>query len=434
MPTTSFVSQPDERIGDILIKAVTDNGTPERFVFVSAFASLTAVMRFKDLAQQTAGRGGDPRLVIGVDLGGTSKQVLKELASWPARVFVVKNSLPGITFHPKIYLLRWPDRALLIVGSNNLTDGGLFRNYEAASVSWYSFPYDDAVYAADLRKIERFTEPAPPTGNELTPSYLASLLALEEIPSEAEAQANRRRGPTRDPRPAGIFGFESIPSSPRLPPELQRLVLAARAEQHAEYARKTREYKKRIRVLLAEADPDSAAEIVSAAPQIEAPLAHMSAHALYVHLPQMKADNPRIPGEMRIPLVALEVAPDFWGWPRMYVDRDPSPRGGAATTEQRAYKDRQARWRTWAIEDPALAEEADVRMYMYENSSDFRMMIGALNKFSGRRGDIIRITPTFGDIVAYECALARAGTAEHAEWLAYMVNDVRNSDRRYGYA
>lgn len=193
MPITRFITQPDERVGDVLIKAVTDKGTPAEFAFVSAFASLTTVMRFKEMAQHTVDAGGTGRLVVGVDLGGTSKQVLQEVASWPVPVFVVKNSMPGITFHPKIYHMRWPDRALIIVGSNNLTDGGLFRNYEAASLIWYDLLTDATAYAANVEQIKRFTEPRPPTGNKLTTAYLASLLALTEIPSEAEARANRKR-------------------------------------------------------------------------------------------------------------------------------------------------------------------------------------------------------------------------------------------------
>jgi hypothetical protein len=394
-------------------------------------------MRFKGMAQQTVSAGGVGTLVLGVDLGGTSKQVLEEVASWPVPVYVVKNSMPGVTFHPKIYLLRWSDCALIVVGSNNLTDGGLFRNYEAASLVWYELPEDDTVYAANVEQLRRFIQPQPPTGTRLTATYLASLLALAEIPSEAEARANRKHGTAVGAgRPAGIFGFELISGSPQLPLELQRLVLAARGKQRAEYEKKARAHRRRINEVQAEAtlDPAKVAEVEAAAPELEKPLAYMSAHALYVHLPQMKADNPKIPGEMRIPLEALEVAPDFWGWPEMYADRDISPRGGAATAEEREYHNRRARWQTWAVDDPTTIEEADVRMYMYGNSSDFRIMIGALNKFEGRRSDIIRITQVFGRDVAYECVLARTGTPEHSEWSTYLVNSIRNSDRRYGYA
>ena len=41
------------------------------------------------------------------------------------------NAIPRATFHPKIYLFESLITATLFVGSNNLTDGGFYTNYEA---------------------------------------------------------------------------------------------------------------------------------------------------------------------------------------------------------------------------------------------------------------------------------------------------------------
>ena len=35
--------------------------------------------------------------------------------------------------------------------------------------------------------------------------------------------------------------------------------------------------------------------------------------------------------------------------------------------------------------------------------------------------------------VVFECALAKAGTAEHQAWQSYCTTPVRNSTRRFGY-
>ena len=208
---------------------------------VSAFASLPTVLRLKSTVVEARAAGSDVRLVLGVDLGGTSKEVLEEVASWAVPVTIVKNQLFGITFHPKIYLLRWADRAEIIVGSNNLTDGGLYRNYEASCRAIYVLPADAALFEQALSELQRFLHPSGPTASLLTPEYLAGLLALPEIPSEVNARRNRGEGTAKRPdqnRATPLFGFEEVPAAPRLPPQLQLLLLAARKAQQAELKRR----------------------------------------------------------------------------------------------------------------------------------------------------------------------------------------------------
>jgi hypothetical protein len=153
--------------------------------------------------------------VLGVDLGGTSKEVLQEAASWEVPVTIVKNRMFGITFHPKLYLLRWPNRAEIIVGSSNFTDGGFYRNYEASSRTIYALPDDQHVLDKALSELKRFLRPVGPTAALLTPAYLNSLLAITDIPSEAVSRRIRAEGIPKRP-PPGIFGYESIPAAPNL--------------------------------------------------------------------------------------------------------------------------------------------------------------------------------------------------------------------------
>jgi hypothetical protein len=213
---TEFISQPDTRVGDMIDGVIAKRGTPLEFVAVSAFASLPTVLRLKPKIAEIKAAGRDARLVLGVDLGGTSKEVLQEVASWGVSVIVVKNRMFGVTFHPKIYLLRWQNHAEIIVGSNNLTDGGLYRNYEASSRTVYSLPIDQAAFDKAQKELKRFIKPAGPVAAELTPAYLKVLLALPEIPSEATARRIRAEGIPKRP-PSNAFGYESVPSAPRPP-------------------------------------------------------------------------------------------------------------------------------------------------------------------------------------------------------------------------
>ena len=72
-------------------------------------------------------------VIVGMASGGTSAEALSHLRSMARRVFVYhKHHLQ--TFHPKVYLLddgeNPPSDALLLVGSSNLTGGGLYQNIE----------------------------------------------------------------------------------------------------------------------------------------------------------------------------------------------------------------------------------------------------------------------------------------------------------------
>ncbi|MGA2270502.1 MAG: phospholipase D family protein [Bryobacteraceae bacterium] len=208
-----FLTQPEARVGDLIHSSIGSYGPPQELVIVSAFASLRTVLRFKPKVAEVKAAGGAVRLVLGVDLGGTSKEVLKEVASWQVPVMIVKNRMIGITFHPKLYLMRWPNRAEIIVGSNNFTEGGLYRNYEASSRTVYALPDEQAALDKASSELKRFLQPTGPTATLLSPVYLNTLLALPDIPSEAVARRARAEGIPRKPASA-VFGYESIPPAP----------------------------------------------------------------------------------------------------------------------------------------------------------------------------------------------------------------------------
>lgn len=76
-------------------------------------------------------KGGDVEAVIGVDSRGTSAKALKKLLKIcdPSAVFVYHNPA-NATFHPKFYILSDEKSAFIIVGSSNLTVGGIANNFE----------------------------------------------------------------------------------------------------------------------------------------------------------------------------------------------------------------------------------------------------------------------------------------------------------------
>ena len=70
----------------------------------------------------------DAEFIVGVDLCITRPEALKSLQSRGASVFLFQES--GRMFHPKAIYLKTEEKEVLIVGSNNLTSGGISSNHE----------------------------------------------------------------------------------------------------------------------------------------------------------------------------------------------------------------------------------------------------------------------------------------------------------------
>jgi HKD family nuclease len=131
---TSLLNQPDDcqlaaRLNELLEK-------PEfsKFEALVGFAVSSGVRQLQPRLEGLLVRNGTIRIIVGVSNKVTTVeglQLLLELAHKGARVFVFHNdNQANPIFHPKLYLCEGKDRAVLIVGSNNLTGKGLASNYE----------------------------------------------------------------------------------------------------------------------------------------------------------------------------------------------------------------------------------------------------------------------------------------------------------------
>lgn len=98
------------------------------------------------------------------------------------------------------------------------------------------------------------------------------------------------------------------------------------------------------------------------------------------------------------------------------------------------YQEWRSPWRIWSTDDAAHAQVTpEVRLYFYENSSDFRFYASRILGLGGAAGDIVRIRCIDEPDVVFECVLAKRGTSEWNQWSAFCINPVRNSDRRFGF-
>ena len=234
----NYIAQPDTQLGKVLSDMLDSDPPASRIVFVSAFVSVQTIMRVKQQVIELKDSGVNFRFVLGIDLGGTSQEVLKELLGWGIDVRIVKHRVPGRTFHPKLYLVEWDDHATIIIGSNNITEGGFYGNYEGAAHVAYELPEDADAFGKACLDLARFLQPEGPVAYELTEAFLSELIARGDVPTEEEARKGRdvaakAKKPTSEKLEA-IFGIEEIAPPPPLPADLlERLVKDVRARRAA---------------------------------------------------------------------------------------------------------------------------------------------------------------------------------------------------------
>ena len=91
--------------------------------------------------------------IVGIDLGITSSEAIRKLQERGAHVLIFKE--PGKMFHPKaIYMRTEEEGELLIVGSNNLTGGGISSNHEL-SILAHRHEWNDSVFREFLAHFDR---------------------------------------------------------------------------------------------------------------------------------------------------------------------------------------------------------------------------------------------------------------------------------------
>jgi HKD family nuclease len=221
------ISQPETQLGNEISDLLNSEAEFSHIVFVSAFVALRAILRLRERLLMHVEGGADLLFTIGIDLGGTSREVLQELLRWNCRTFIFHNTIARSTFHPKIYLFETSARANVFIGSNNLTDGGFYTNYEAATHWEFDLPRDAAEYNSLLKTLDQFLNPKGLLVRQLDADLIQTLIARGELPSETEARQNainRTQGHRTDGAivPANPFSPVAVPYPPLLPGKLRQ--------------------------------------------------------------------------------------------------------------------------------------------------------------------------------------------------------------------
>jgi hypothetical protein len=127
-----LVTQPDQSSTTLYrhLTELLDDQALSRFVAVTAWVNHRALSRLVPSLRSFRAHG-TAEIVVGIDEGGATEQGLRLAASEFDRSSVF-FSTDDRTFHPKLYFGLGGLKSVLLVGSNNLTPGGLFHNFETA--------------------------------------------------------------------------------------------------------------------------------------------------------------------------------------------------------------------------------------------------------------------------------------------------------------
>jgi len=190
------------RLGDLLLREFANDWKELRFAV--AYAKMSGVDHIYSPLKAFA---SDPsRSVsgsIGIDQLGTSYEALAALLSLlqppTHKLFICHNarstsSVASPTFHPKLWLFSKSGHGLLLVGSGNLTQGGLYSNYEVGFVRLLDLSNSDdaSCYSAALAALDRWSDPRNGDVVALSQSSLDRLHAAGLVVSEDQQKTAAR--------------------------------------------------------------------------------------------------------------------------------------------------------------------------------------------------------------------------------------------------
>jgi HKD family nuclease len=114
---------------DALVCALDDERLTELSVVV-AWAKESGLQHIRPNLQAFRARGGKARILLGIDADGATFEGLYAAIDDFDEARVLFNA-SSRTFHPKLYMITGETASAVIIGSANLTKGGLVSNYEA---------------------------------------------------------------------------------------------------------------------------------------------------------------------------------------------------------------------------------------------------------------------------------------------------------------
>ncbi len=405
----SFVAHPDHefRIGDFLRDGFRDDRWTE-FRAAVAFVKRSGTKHIREDLAKFHAKGHTVKITAGIDAGGTSSEGLADLieaTQGSGSLFAFKNANSS-TFHPKVYLFANAEEAEVVVGSGNLTEGGLFTNYEASLKTKLNLKSeaDAALYNAILTTLNVWSQPVDGLCYILTEELLKRLVAEGFVPNELQIQSTSGKG--RAPASEqSLFARHAVRAAP--------MVKSADALDEPED----------------EPEDDSGLEVPVSPPVAAQPGLNtvflMTLQKTDVGVGQTSEGTTRRSPEIFIPLAARNMDPLFWGWPDQFV----------TDLKWTKAKDGEGRGKMDRADVMVRIGGSVIPVHLWYNplKRDLRLRSESL-RTAGSIGDILYIERSTGEAgFSYYVDIVPVGSPKHVDYLARCDNKVRNSLKVFGY-
>jgi len=350
MNITTLDNITTSQLGEVLCSLLADERW-DRLEVAVAFVKASGIIRIEPDLERFVRRGGTAEFICGVDEGVTSFQGLSIILDCGAVLRIYRHPAWQHSFHPKIYLFTSSRNSEFsgVVGSANLTAGGLYTNAELSLM--VEGDEDDRLLLQCLQNtLDTFRQAA---AQIMSQAELQSLMRNGLLEDEGTI-----RGPSRGAAgqaPTRVQPLGQPIQVPRLPP-----VPGAAIQRTARRG----------------------SRVQAQAGRRVAGLPTTGARTLIMMLNPVR--RPHTPGEVRVPVEALHAAPEIWQWPEIFQQHQP----GAHT-----YSEARLRCRFTSQGDADLDD--DVRLYYYPRRGEFRLT-SAHFRARADEHDILVVEPAEG--------------------------------------
>jgi HKD family nuclease len=400
----------EKRLGDLLVENLQKSGW-KTFRAAVAFVKRSGVKHLAKPLKAFAAHGVS-KISAGIDQGVTSAEGLTDLlaAVQPTgEVWVFHNEAPtNSTFHPKVYLFSNENSAECFIGSGNLTEGGLFTNYEAfVHLRLDRSKPDDKKFLDHLETLlDNWSTPTNGTALKLTPETIEELKASGDLPTESEINAARNKAKATEPKGSPLAQAKKLFASVKVKPAPHIIV----------------EQKPQAIGVVRKAAESEGSQRVSA----ERKGFVITLQNTDVGVGQTSSGTSRRSPEIFIPKICVRSNPHFWGWPKLFKP-DPDWKG-PIDKEGFTKMDRNG------VRMRLGTEILEVNWWYNPKKIDYRMGSEALRS-AGNIGDILRIERSDGKAgFDYYVEVIPQGTSLFEQYAALCTQSVpKPSKKKFGY-
>jgi len=298
-----FISHPGDkfRLGDFLKESLADTSWTS-FRAAIAFAKRSGTKHVKDALADFTKRAS-VNITVGIDSGGTSAEGLLDLIQSvrPKGDLWIFHNENSSTFHPKIFLFKNSKIADLVVGSGNLTEGGLYTNYEAGIRLKLNLddPDDRLLIKSIEASLNEWSTAHPTTCVALNESLLKGLVKSQKVLPEILTRETEESGvlstaKSKYPQKKHVFGTAKVQKAPK--------------------------------VLTTFKTPKWLKKFISQAKKTGVTGGSVGARTFLMTLQNTDVGiGKKTPGasgrspEIFIPIGAVDADPAFWGWPDLFT-------------------------------------------------------------------------------------------------------------------